>query len=274
MGFTRRRILTGAVALAGIGTAARVSISGAGGQRGQTDGAGRGPTSGALALARLVNSTRFGDLPPKAVEHAKIIIASTLASAAPGASIESARIVRDLAKEHGGRPEATVWFDGTKLPVGDVAHVNAMLSDAFASDDSDMRNTAHIGTCVTAAGLAVAERTGATGPDVLTAMVVGYEAAGRIGDARRGGRAGVHASQTVAFGGAVTAARLLKLTDEQTAHALGITAVTMGGLSIGTNSWAREYMGETRRSARSTPPWPPDAATRSTRTSSKRRAAS
>jgi 2-methylcitrate dehydratase PrpD len=27
------------------------------------------------------------------------------------------------------------------------------------------------------------------------------------------------------------------------AHAIGITAVTMGGLSIGTNSWAREYMG-------------------------------
>ena len=41
----------------------------------------------------------------------------------------------------------------------------------------------------------------------------------------------------------VTAARLLKLTDQQMAHALGITAVTMGGISIGTNSWAREYMG-------------------------------
>ena len=118
-----------------------------------------------------------------------------------------------------------------------------MLSDAFASDDSDMRNTAHIGTCVTSAGMAIAERTGATGQDLLTAMIVGYEAAGRIGDARRGGRPGVHASQTVAFAGAVTAGRLLKLTDEQLAHAIGITAITMGGLSIGTNSWAREYMG-------------------------------
>jgi 2-methylcitrate dehydratase PrpD len=118
-----------------------------------------------------------------------------------------------------------------------------VLSDAFASDDSDMRNTAHIGTCVTSAGLAIAERTGATGQDLLTAMVVGYEAAGRIGEARRGGRAGGHASQTVAFGGAVTAARLLRLTDEQMAHAIGITAITMGGLGIGTNSWAREYMG-------------------------------
>ena len=237
---SRRRVLRSAVALAGVGTATRLAAFAL---PVQNDPLARGSASGALALARLLNQTRFSDLPPKAVEHAKIIIASTLASAAPGSSIESARIVRDLAKAHGGKPEATVWFDGTKLPVNDAAHVNAVLSDAFASDDSDMRNTAHIGTCVTSAGLAVAERMGATAQDVLAAMVVGYEAAGRIGDARRGGRAGVHASQTVAFGGAVTAARLLKLTDEQMAHALGITAVTMGGLSIGTNSWAREYMG-------------------------------
>ena len=74
-------------------------------------------------------------------------------------------------------------------------------------------------------------------------MVIGYEAAGRIGDARRGGRGGLHASQLVAFGGAV-AARLLKLTDQQMAHALGIVATTMGGIAIGTNSWAREHGSE------------------------------
>jgi 2-methylcitrate dehydratase PrpD len=237
---TRRRVLQGAIALAGIGAPARLTVLA---QQSQTDNRGPGSTSSALALARLLNQTRFSDLPPKAVEHGKAIIASTLASAAPGSSIESARIIRDLAKERGGKPQATVWFDGTRLPVNDVAHVNALLSDAFASDDSDMRNTAHIGTCVTSAGLAVAERTSATGQDLLTAMVVGYEAAGRIGDARSGGRAGGHASQTVAFGGTVTVARLLKLTDEQMAHAIGLTAITMGGLGIGTNSWAREYMG-------------------------------
>jgi len=237
---TRRRVLQGAVAVAGVGTAAKLAAFA---RWDQNDSLARGSTSGALALARLLNQTRFSDFPPKAVEHAKAIIASTLASAAPGSAIESARIIRDLAKEHGGKPEATVWFDGTKLPVNDVAHVNAVLSDAFASDDSDMRNTAHIGTCVTSAGLAVSERVGSTGQDLLAAMIVGYEAAGRIGDARAGGRAGGHASQTVAFAGAVTAARLLKLTDEQMAHAIGITAITMGGLGIGTNSWAREYMG-------------------------------
>jgi 2-methylcitrate dehydratase PrpD len=172
-----------------------------------------------------------------------MILASTLSSAAPGALIDSARILRDVAKERGGRPEATVWFDALRIPAVAAARVNAGLSDAAASDDSDIRNTAHYGTTLASAGLAIAERIGATGKDLLGAMVIGYEAAGRIGDARRGGRGGLHASQLVAFGGSVAVARLMKLTDQQMAHALGIVATTTGGLAIGTNSWAREYMG-------------------------------
>jgi 2-methylcitrate dehydratase PrpD len=90
----------------------------------------------AVTLAQFLNRTRFDILPPKAIEHAKMIIASTLASASPGSRIDSARIVRELAKERGGKPEARIWFDGTKLPVDETARVNAMLSDAAASDDS------------------------------------------------------------------------------------------------------------------------------------------
>src|SRR5437867_5095833 len=195
----------------------------------------------ALRLAQLLNRTRFGDLPPNAIEHAKMIIASTLASAAPGSRIDSARIVRELAKERGGKPEATVWFDGAKLPVADAARVNAMLSDAAASDDSDLRNVAHTGTTLTSVGLAIGERIGATGEDLLSAIVTGYEAAGRIGETLGDNRQGFHASVIVAFGGVVAAAKLLGLSDEQMAHAIGLTATTMGGLAIGTNSWAREY---------------------------------
>src|SRR5262245_15562717 len=148
----------------------------------------------ALRIAQLLNRTRFGDLPPKAIEHAKMIIASTLASAASGSLIDSARIVRELEKERGGKPEATVWFDGAKLPLDEVARVNAMLSDAAASDDSDLRNVAHTGTTLIATGLAIGERGGATGEDLLCAIVTGYEAAGRIGEALGDNRQGFHAS--------------------------------------------------------------------------------
>src|SRR5262249_42223005 len=79
------------------------------------------PPSLALTMAQLLNRARFGDLPPKAIEHGKMIIASTLASAASGSLIDSARIVRELEKDRGGKPEATVWFDGARLPVNAVA---------------------------------------------------------------------------------------------------------------------------------------------------------
>ena len=240
--YGRRTLLRGALAGGVIGMAAPLPLGAVAG--GQTPGGIRTPpVDRALELTRFLNRTRYRDLPPQAIEHAKMILASTLASAAPGSLIDSARILRDLAKEHGGKAEATIWFDGTKLPAHEAARVNAVLSDAAASDDSDIRNTAHEGTTLASAGLAIAERTGASGEDLLLAIVIGYEAAGRVGESRAGGRGGVHASQIVAFGGAVAAAKLLELTDEQMAQALGITAVTMGGLSIGTDSWAREYMG-------------------------------
>jgi 2-methylcitrate dehydratase PrpD len=195
----------------------------------------------ALELSRFLNATQFDDLPGVAVERAKMIVASTLASAAPGSRIGSAEIIRTLAKEQAGRPEATVWYDGAKLPIAEGARVNAVLSDASASDDSDLRNVAHSGTTVTAVGLAIGERTGASGRDLLAAIVTGYEAAGRMSDALMNQTLPLHASVAVAFGGTVTAARLLGLTNEQMAYAISLTATTVGGLGIGTNSWAREY---------------------------------
>jgi 2-methylcitrate dehydratase PrpD len=236
----RRDVLRGALLVGGMSTLSPLTAFAQ--PQTPTDGT-RGESPNALALARLLNRTKFGDLPPKAVMHAKMSLASTLACAAAGSGAGSTKIIRDLAKENGGRPDATIWFDGTRIPVNEAAHVNATMSDAFASDDSDIRNTMHIGTNITSAGLAVGERTGASGQDLITAMVVGYEAAGRIFDARKGNRGGVHASQNVAFAGAVTAAKLLKLTDQQIADAIGLVAVTQGGLAMGTNSWAREYMG-------------------------------
>ena len=108
-------------------------------------------------------------------------IASRLASAACGTKLDPARIIRDLARDGGGRADATLWFDaGAPLPAAVAAQVNAVASDAAASDDSDLRNIVHAGTPLTAASLAIAERDGIDGEDVLRAMVLAYEAAGRI----------------------------------------------------------------------------------------------
>jgi len=198
----------------------------------------------ARELAGYLLGVRYEDLPPETIENAKKVIASTLASAAVGSTIRSAQIAREVAREQGGAPDVTAWFsDGLKLPLPNAVRVNAMLSDAAASDDSDLRNIAHIGTIVTGMSLAAAEKTGASGRDVLAAMVTGYEASGRIGSAISPGlgERGIHACVITVFGGVIAGSRLLGLSVEQAAEALSLAATSMGGLAVSTNSWAREY---------------------------------
>lgn len=94
----------------------------------------------AETLADFLISTRFEDLPEQTIDLAAMIVASTLASAACGRHIESAKIIRDIEVERGGRADATLWFEpGIKLPVVGAARANALMSDAAASDDSDLR---------------------------------------------------------------------------------------------------------------------------------------
>ncbi len=199
----------------------------------------------AETLAEFVITTRFQDLSERTVDYAAMIVASTLASAALGRNIKSARIIRAIEVERGGRPEASVWFEpGVKLPIAGAARANALMSDAAASDDSDLRNIVHCGTPLTATSLAIAEKTGATGQDVLAAIVLGYEAAGRIGAAilPRHSPRGHHGCMGAAFGATVAAARLLGLDAGQTAHAIALTATSVGGLAKAADtSIAREY---------------------------------
>jgi 2-methylcitrate dehydratase PrpD len=199
----------------------------------------------ARELAAFVTGRSDADLPGRAIEHAQMLISSTIASASLGSTIESSRIVRALEVERGGKPDATVWFGAArKLPVAAAARVNAVMSDAAASDDSDLRNIIHAGTPTCAAALAVAEKTGASGQEVLAAIVLGYEVAGRINSAMLGGvqTKGFHGCIVAIFGAAAAAGRLMKLSEPQMAHAIALSATSMGGLhAAAKTSVAREY---------------------------------
>ena len=197
------------------------------------------------SLAQLLTRTSFEELPPLAVDHAAMLISSTIASAASGSGISSSRIIRALAKEQGGAPESSIWFDtGPKIPAANAARVNALMSDAAASDDSDLRSIVHCGTTVASTSLAIGERTGAGGKEVLAAMVLGYESAGRIGAAIMPAYKdlGFHGCIVAIFGGAVACGRLLRLNEQQMAQAIAIASVSMGGLAVAAEtSVAREY---------------------------------
>lgn len=196
-------------------------------------------------LAGFLAPLGYDDLPPRATDYAAMLIASTLASAACGKEIVSTRIVRELARERGGTPQASVWFDGgPKLPAAETAQVNAIMSDAAASDDSDLRAIVHCGTPLTATALALAERLGSTGAEVLAAMVCGYEAAGRISGpvSPQFRDRGHHGSTMAIFAAAVCAGKLLKLDANQLTQTIALAATSASGVvKAADTSVAREY---------------------------------
>ena len=196
-------------------------------------------------LSAFLTNTAPAELPPLTMEHAAMILASTVASAAAGTQIDSARVIRELAREREGREDATVWFDpGPRLPLADAAQANAVASDAAASDDSDLRNIVHAGTPLSAVSLATAERTGASGEAVLAAIVLGYEAAGRISAAMTPEfrNRGFHGCHGAIFAATVAASRLLGLSAQQMAQAMALAATSIGGLiTAADTSTSREY---------------------------------
>jgi 2-methylcitrate dehydratase PrpD len=191
-------------------------------------------TTLAQTLARFATDTPSSDIPGIAIERAKMSLASTLASAAMGYDIESARIIRGLELGEGGARQATVWFHGGGLPLTRAVRVNAVASDAAASDDSDLRSIAHIGTIISTTAVALGEQTGRSGLDLLCAMVLGYEVAGRIDESLTPGRMqrGFHGSVSTVFGATVTAGRLLGLDADHMAQAIALSATSIGGMAV------------------------------------------
>jgi 2-methylcitrate dehydratase PrpD len=198
----------------------------------------------AVQLARFATETKVAAVSAEAIERAKMCLASTVASVAMGIEIPSARTIREIEFQNGGSPDATVWFKKTMLPRAATARINAVASDAAASDDSDLRSIAHIGTIVSSTSIAVGQRLKASGADILAAMVLGYEIAGRLDEALTPGRMqnGFHGSVSTVFGGVVASGRLLGLTTLQMAHAIALAATSIGGMAISADtSCAREY---------------------------------
>ncbi|MEZ5855042.1 MAG: MmgE/PrpD family protein [Hyphomicrobiaceae bacterium] len=129
----------------------------------------------------------------------------------------------------------TVVARAAKATLHDAALVNGAVSHALDYDDVNQLMHGHPTAPVAAAVLALGEQLGASGRDVLTAFIAGYEVECRLGHMVGDDHYehGFHATGTMgAFGAAAGAANLLKLDDEHTAMALGIAASEASGLKI------------------------------------------
>jgi 2-methylcitrate dehydratase PrpD len=181
-----------------------------------------------------------GDLPSRHLELAKMVVASTLASAARGYRIGCVEAFRTMALESGGPPDATLWYHGIKVPAAAAAGVNNASSDAPGMDDTCLLLIGHFGGPATAAALAAWEylaRHGVAVPAdrVLKAIVLGYEIGSRLDLALTPGRMdqGFHSRVTTVQSAVVAAGLVLGLTEEQMAHAMALATSDAGGMAIG-----------------------------------------
>ncbi len=184
------------------------------------------------ALGEFVAHTKFAELPREIVERAKTCLLHDLGVALAGRPAE--RLVHGLvARCYALPPESTLFWDGSKVSAEGAALANAALMHARTQDDTHMPSSTHTGSSVIPAALAMAEAQRRTGEEFLTAMVLGYEVAGRVGreydtlTTPRGFRA---TSIYGVFGAAAATARLLGLGAGETAAALGFAANLAGGL--------------------------------------------
>ena len=122
-------------------------------------------------------------VPPDVVEKAKVTLLHDLGVGLAGHRLAATGYA--FAKEHGGCDPARgarLLIDGTPVTVEAFALATGALVHARTQDDTQIAVSTHLGATTLPALLALADRADASGRDVLTAMIAGYEAASAIAE--------------------------------------------------------------------------------------------
>ena len=173
-------------------------------------------------LAELLADVRYDDLPADVIDHARRAVTDWLGSALAGSIEKPARLAQQVAAGFGASSEATMFSAG-RASAPAAAFANGVASHILELDDIHRGSTVHAAAPIVPAALAVAEREHVDGRAFLTAVVIGFEAAFRIGEAVNPSHYYFfHPTGTVAtFGAAAAAGSLLGLNADQMVDALG-----------------------------------------------------
>lgn len=199
-------------------------------------------------IADWVAGLQFSDLPPQVVDKASVMLLHNLGVAL--AATSTAPVGPAYARAVHRAPEGTgarLWGGGERVSVEGAAYANATLMHARTQDDGHVGSQTHVSTVTLPAVLALAESMGASGQDVVTAAVAGWEtvAAVATGFAPVTTARGFRASALYGpFAAAAACAKLLGCTAEQVRDALGLAATFAAGTnqtwSAGTMEWQHQ----------------------------------
>ena len=197
------------------------------------------------ALCEFVETLTYEAIPAEALTVARRCILDGLGLFVAGSDEEGVVCLAELAASQGGRAEALLIGRGaTKVPATLAARVLGTAGHAHDWDDTQVsHDPRHIYGLLThptvpplTATLVMAQTLGGVdGKRFLTAFIAGYEAECKISEWMMSShyKRGFHSSATVGtLGACVSAAKLLGLTGETLAHAIGIAASMASGIRV------------------------------------------
>lgn len=166
-------------------------------------------------------------------DRAAALLSDTIGCMLHGAHQPWARAAVRHALRTGGDGPCLVVGDDRGTSAAMAAFANGVAAHAFELDDVHEEAISHPGAVVVPTVLATAQELGSTGRAVLDAIVVGYEAMGRVGIAVGPAahvRAGFHPTgQSGVFGAAAAVATLLGLDAAGLSNAFGLAASFASG---------------------------------------------
>jgi len=188
-------------------------------------------------LANFVTQTNFNDLPRNVVHETKRILLDSIGCAIGAILMKRGKICAEFAKALGGPPESTILGVPGKVSSVNAAFANGELINTL---DYDALYGTHLPPYIIPAPLALAEAMSASGKDLIVSVALGLEIARRLQMAtpppyapiKTGPEKGkvvfapVSGHGTAGFGAAVGAGKILNLTPEKMANAMGIAGYT------------------------------------------------
>jgi aconitate decarboxylase len=186
------------------------------------------------ALAEFVSGLRYQSIPAEVIHRTKLLVLDALGCALYGVNLEWTRILMGTLLRLDTTGACSVWGTALRLSGPHASLVNGTLVQGFELDDVHRLGVLHVGAVTLPALMAIAEmRSGLSGRDFLTASVAGFEIGPRVGMCMGQEHIGQgwHSGATVGvFSAAAGAAAALRLSPQQTVHALGIAGTQSAGL--------------------------------------------
>jgi 2-methylcitrate dehydratase PrpD len=182
-------------------------------------------------FAACAAGTRCADLPAQALEAAKKSVFDTIAVILAASGREPAvRAAVELARESGGRPEASVLAFGFRATAELAAFANGAMAHGLDYDDQTIWGQ-HASSSIVPAALALAERQGGvSGQDLISAVAAGQDLFARL-RCNVGWRKDWNLSSVLGvFAATAAGGRVLGFDAERLAAALGIASMQSSGI--------------------------------------------